>query len=58
MDKILSLDYLNSFLDDKNDNLYLMAQKILDGFNENEVHITNKYSKKLGFFERFFHFFD
>ena len=58
LDKILSLDYLNSFLDDKNDNLYLMAQKILDGFNKNEVLITNKYSKKLGFFERFFNFFN
>ena len=58
LDKILSLDYLNSFLDDKNDNLYVMAQKILDGFNENEVYITNKYSKKLGFFEKFFNFFD
>ena len=58
LDKILSLDYLNSFLDDKNDNLYLMAQKILDGFNQNEVYITNKYSKKLGFFERFFNFFN
>ena len=57
LDKILSLDYLNSFLDDKNDNLYVMAQKILDGFNQNEVYITNKYSKKLGFFERFFNFF-
>ena len=58
LDKILSLDYLNSFLDDKNDNLYVMAQKILDGFNQNEVYITNKYSKKLGFFEKFFNFFN
>ena len=58
LDKILSLDYLNSFLDNKNDNLYLLAQKILDGFNKNEVYITNKYSKKLGFFERFFDFFN
>ena len=58
LDKILSLDYLNSFLDDKNDNLYVMAQKILNGFNQNEVYITNKYSKKLGFFERFFNFFN
>ena len=58
LDKILSLDYLNSFLDNKNDNLYFLAQKILDGFNKNEVYITNKYSKKLGFFERFFDFFN
>ena len=58
LDKILSLDYLNSFLDNKNDNLYVMAQKILNGFNQNEVYITNKYSKKSGFFERFFNFFN
>ena len=58
LNKTLSFDYLNSFLNDKNNNLYIAAQKILDGFNENEVHITNKNSKKLGFFERFFNFFN
>tara|TARA_B100001057_G_scaffold286446_1_gene286583 strand:+ start:670 stop:1371 length:702 start_codon:yes stop_codon:yes gene_type:complete len=58
LDKILSFDYLNSFLDNKNDNLYTTAQKILDGFNENEIYITNKNSKKLGFFEKFFNFFN
>jgi len=58
LDRILSLDYLNSFLDNKNENLYATAQKILDGFNENEVFITNKNSKKLGFFESFFNFFN
>ena len=58
LDKILSFNYLNSFLDNKNDNLYTTAQKILDGFNENEIYITNKNSKKLGFFEKFFNFFN
>ena len=58
LDKTLSFNYLNSFLDDKNDNLYRAAQKILDGFNENEVHITSESSKKLGFFEKFFNFFN
>ena len=58
IDQILSFNYLNSFLDNKNDNLYTIAQKILDGFNENEVFITKKNSKKLGFFERFFNFFN
>ena len=57
LDRMLSLDYLNSFLDDKNENLYATAQKILDGFNENEVFIANRNSKKLGFFEKFFNFF-
>ena len=58
LDKTLSLNYLNSFLDNKNDNLYIAAQKILDGFNENEVHITSENPKKLGFFEKFFNFFN
>ena len=58
LDRILSLNYLNSFLDNKNENLYATAQKILDGFNENEVYIAHKNSKKLGFFERFFNFFN
>ena len=55
---MLSFNYLNSFLDSKNDNLYRIAQKILDGFNPNEVEITSKNSKKLGFFEKFFNFFN
>ena len=58
LDKILSFDYLNSFLENKNDNVYITAQKILDGLNENEVHITKENSKKLGFFEKFFNFFN
>ena len=58
LDRMLSLDYLNSFLDDKNENLYATAQKILDGFNENEVFIADINSKKLGFFEKFFNFFN
>jgi len=57
LDKILSFNYLNKFLDDKNNNLYITAQKILDGLNQNEVSIINKNPKKLGFFERFFNFF-
>ena len=58
LDRMLSLDYLNSFLDDKNENLYATAQKILDGINENEVFIADRNSKKLGFFEKFFNFFN
>ena len=58
LDRILSFDYLNSFLDNKSENLYATAQKILDGFNENEVYIADKNSKKSGFFERFFNFFN
>jgi cell division ATPase FtsA len=58
LDRMLSLNYLKSFLDDKNENLYATAQKILNGFNENEVFIADKNSKKLSFFEKFFDFFN
>ena len=57
LNKTLSFNYLNDFFDDKNDNLYTAAQKILDGLNENEVHTTTDNSKKAGFFEKFFNFF-
>jgi len=57
LDNILSFNYLKSFLDNENDNLYVTAQKILNGFNENEVQITHKNPNKLGFFEKFFNFF-
>ena len=58
LDRTLSFDYLDSFLDNKNDNLFTTAQKILNGFNENEVHITEKNLKRLSFFEKFFNFFN
>ena len=58
LDKILSFSYLNNFLDDNNNNLYITAQKILDGLNQNEVSITSKNPKKTGFFEKFFNFFN
>ena len=58
LDKILSFNYLNNFVDDKNNNLYIIAQKILDGLNENEVSIISKNPKKPGFFEKFFNFFN
>ena len=58
LDKILSFNYLNNFLNDNNNNLYITAQKILDGLNQNEVSITSKNPKKTGFFEKFFNFFN
>ena len=58
LDKILSFNYLNNFLNDNNNNLYITAQKILDGLNQNEVSITSKNPKKTGFFEKFFDFFN
>ena len=57
LSKILSYQYLLTFKKNTNDNIYDIAQKILNGLNENEVFVSNKSSKKQGFFERFFNFF-
>ena len=56
--KTISYQYLNSFLNISSNNLELVAQKILTGFNENEVILMKKKPKNLGFFEKFFNFFN
>ena len=58
LSKTLSYQYLLSFNDYKDENICDIAQKILNGFNENEVHLSVKSSKKQGFFEKFFNFFN
>lgn len=56
--RTISYEYLHSFLKISSNNLELVAQKILTGFNENEVILTNKSSKNIRFFEKFFNFFN
>ena len=58
IEKVLCNRYLSNFLDQQNIDLFLTAQKILSGFNENEVFLTSKSSKNKGFFEKFFNFFN
>ena len=58
IEKVLCNRYLSNFLDENNIDLFLTAQKILSGFNENEVFLTSKSSKNIGFFEKFFNFFN
>tara|TARA_B110001452_G_scaffold260358_1_gene257770 strand:- start:26 stop:727 length:702 start_codon:yes stop_codon:yes gene_type:complete len=55
--RIFQSDYIKSFLKNKQENLFTMCSKIIDGHNENEVVIIPKTSRKKGFFERFFDFF-
>ena len=57
VEKALSHTYLKSFFNDKSKNIYEIALKVMSGFNDNEVFITNKSSKNKGFFEKFFEFF-
>ena len=56
--RTISYQYLHSFLKISSNNLELVAQKILTGFNENEVILMQKKSINLGFFEKFFNFFN
>ena len=56
--RTISYQYLHSFLKINSNNLELVAQKILTGFNENEVILMQKKSINLGFFEKFFNFFN
>ena len=56
--RTISYQYLHSFLKISGNNLELVAQKILTGFNENEVILMKKKPKNHGFFEKFFNFFN
>ena len=56
--KTFSFRYLNNFMNIKSNELSQVSKKILDGFNENEVLLINKRSRNVGFFEKFFNFFN
>ena len=56
--RTISYQYLNSFFKISSNNLELAAQKILTGFNENEVILMKKKPKNRGVFEKFFNFFN
>ena len=50
-------EYLKDFFKDEQLEISYMANKILNGINKNEVILTSKNTKKLGFFEKFFQLF-
>ena len=50
-------EYLKDFFKDEQLEISYMANKILNGINNNEVLLTSKNTKKLGFFEKFFQLF-
>ncbi len=57
IDRILSADYVKSFMRQEKDSIFEISTKIIDGLNQNEVLIIPKAPKNKGFFERFFKFF-
>ena len=58
LNQILSASYLEKFKDNTDKTIFTTASRIIAGHNSNEVLLTNKISKKQGFFERFFNFFN
>tara|TARA_Y100000022_G_scaffold81082_1_gene69826 strand:+ start:3143 stop:3844 length:702 start_codon:yes stop_codon:yes gene_type:complete len=57
LNKILSYNFLNEINPDPDNDIFKSAQRSMNGLNQNEVLITNKPQKNLGFFEKFFNFF-
>ena len=58
LNQILSASYLEKFKDNTDNNIFTTASRIISGHNSNEVLLTGKITKKQGFFERFFNFFN
>jgi len=57
VNNFLDKGYVKDFFLDKQLDISQMAHKLKKGINNNEVRITSKYNKKVGFFEKFFQLF-
>ena len=58
LNQILSASYVEKFKDNTDDTIFTTASRIISGQNSNEVLLTGKITKKQGFFEKFFNFFN
>ena len=57
VNNLLDKGYVKEFLLNKQLDISQMAHKLKNGMNKNEIQITSKSLKKLGFFEKFFQLF-
>ena len=58
--RYMSGDYIKSFFDNESRDsidLFVMANKLNDGLNKNEVQLVSKNKENKGFFEKFFQLF-
>ena len=51
-------NYVNSFKKLKTDNIFVLAEKLINGHNPKEVSLVQKPIENLGFFEKFFKLFN
>tara|TARA_B100001173_G_scaffold307460_1_gene316079 strand:+ start:3145 stop:3849 length:705 start_codon:yes stop_codon:yes gene_type:complete len=57
IDQIVNAEYIKNFFEYERTDIFNMANKIINGCNENEVKIINKKYEKKGVFERLFDLF-
>ena len=55
--RYMSAGYIKSFFDKESMDLFVMANKLNDGLNKNEVQLVSKNKENKGFFEKFFQLF-
>ena len=57
INKCMSGEYIKNFIDEDSGKLSMMASRLKNGFNKNEVTLISKNPKNKGFFEKFFQLF-
>ena len=55
--RYMSCKYIKSYISEDSMELPMMANKLNNGFNKNEIKLVSKTSENKGFFERFFQLF-
>jgi len=58
LNKILCYSYLSKLNSYEDENIFIIADKVINGFNQNEIFLVNKDIKNSGFFEKFFNIFN
>ena len=56
--RFVSANYVRQIFNADENNLLIGSKKLIDGYNKNEVSLIDKQRKNIGFFEKFFNFFN
>ena len=57
INQYMSGEYIQNFIGEDSGELFMMASRLKNGFNKNEVTLISKNPKNKGFFEKFFQLF-
>ena len=57
LNQVINAEYIKKYFENDKIDVFVMANKIINGCNENEVKIISKKTEKKGIFERFFDLF-